>query len=174
MAAPIFFVKKKDGNLRFMQDYQGLNEVTIKNWYPIPLLSELVDQLSEARYFTHLDLRNGYNNVWIAEGHEYKLAFQTPVGLFEPLVMYFRMTNAPGAFQSLMNEISRDLIMENQVVVYLDNILIFSKTLSKHCNIVCKVLRRLQLHDLYLKPEKCKFEKEEMEFLGLIVSKGKT
>lgn len=93
--------------------------------------------------------------------------------MFEPLVMYFGMMNAPGAFQSLMNEIFRDLIMENQVVVYLDNILIFSKTLPEHCNVVQEVLRRLRLHDLYLKLEKCKFEKEETEFLGLIISKGK-
>ncbi len=92
--------------------------------------------------------------------------------MFEPLVMYFGMTNAPGAFQSLMNEIFRDLIMNNQLVVYLDDILIFSKTLDEHRKFVREVLRRLRLHDLYLKPEKCKFEKLETEFLGLIISEG--
>jgi len=129
--APVFFIKKKDGSLRFVQDYRGLNEVTVRNRYPIPLTSELIDQLREAKYFTHLDLRNGYNNVRIKEGHEYKLAFNTPIGLFEPLVMYFGMTNAPGAFQSLMNEIFRDMIINMLIVIYLDDILIFSKSLTE-------------------------------------------
>ena len=120
-----------------------------------------------------MDLRNGYNNVQIKKGYEYKLAFQTPIGLFEPLVMYFGMSNAPGAFQALMNEIFRDLIMNNQVVVYLDNILIYSKTIEEHRRINREVLRRLREHDLYLKPEKCKFKKLRTEFLGLIRSEGK-
>ena len=171
--APVFFIKKKDGGLRFVQDYRGLNTVTIRNRYPIPLTSELVDQLREAKYFTHLDLRNGYNNIRVKEGHEHKLAFQTPLGLFELLVMYFGMTNAPGAFQSLMNEIFRDMISNRKIVVYLDDILIYSKTLEQHREIVREVLRRLKQHNLYLKPEKCKFEKLQTEFLGLIVSKGK-
>ena len=173
-SAPVFFIKKKDGSLRFVQDYRALNAVTVRNRYPIPLSSDLVDQLREARYFTHLDLRNGYNNIRIKKGHEYKLAFQTPIGMFEPLVMYFGMTNAPGAFQSLMNEIFRDMIINNQVVVYLDDILIFSKTLEEHRRLNREVLRRLRLHDLYLKPEKCEFEKLSTEFLGLIISEGNT
>ena len=91
-----------------------------------------MDQLREAKYFTHLDLQNGYNNIRIKKGDEHKLTFQTPLGLFEPLVMYFGMTNAPGAFQSLMNDIFQDLIIKNQVVVYLDDILIYSKTMMEH------------------------------------------
>jgi len=172
-AAPVFFIKKKDGGLRFVQDYRGLNTVTIRNRYLIPLTSELVDQLREAKYFTHLDLRNGYNNIRIKEGHEHKLAFQTPLGLFEPLVMYFGMTNAPGAFQSLMNKIFREMISNGKIVVYLDDILIYSKTLEQHREIVREVLRRLKQHNLYLKPEKCEFEKLQTEFLGLIISEGK-
>ena len=171
-SAPVFFIKKKDGGLRFVQDYRALNEVTVKNRYPIPLSSDLVDQLREAKYFTHLDLRNGYNNIRIKKGHEYKLAFQTPIGLYEPLVMYFGMTNAPGAFQALMNEIFRDLIMDNKVAVYLDDILIYSKTMKEHIEIVNEVLQRLQDNDLYLKPEKCEFHKTKTEFLGLIISEG--
>ena len=131
-SAPMFFIKKKDGGLRFVQDYRNLNNVTIKNRYPIPLTSELIDQLREAKYFTHLDLRNGYNNIRIKKGHEYKLAFQTPIGLFEPLVMYFGMSNAPGAFQALMNEIFKDMIIPCLIVVYLDDILIFSRTKEEH------------------------------------------
>jgi hypothetical protein len=171
-SAPVFFVKKKDGGLRFVQDYRGLNTVTVRNRYPIPLSSELVDQLREAKYFTHLDLRNGYNNIRIKKGHEYKLAFQTPLGLFEPLVMYFGMTNAPGAFQSLMNEIFQDMIMKGQIAVYLDDILIYNKEIGEHQKTVTEVLRRLRLHDLYLKPEKCEFHKLRTEFLGLIISEG--
>jgi len=135
-------------------------------------MSELIDQLREAKYFTHLDLRNGYNNVRIKEGHKYKLAFNTPIGLFEPLVMYFGMTNAPGAFQSLMNEIFRDMIINMLIVIYLDDILIFSKSLTEQHKTTQEVLRRLRLHDLYLKPEKCEFNKLKTEFLGLIVSEG--
>jgi len=172
-AAPVFFIKKKDGGLRFIQDYRALNTVTVRNRYPIPLTSDLVDQLREAKYFTHLDLRNGYNNIRIKEGHKHKLAFQTPLGLFEPLVMYFGMTNAPRAFQSLMNEIFRDMITKGSLVVYLDDILIYSKTIEQHREIVREVLNRLKTHDLYLKPEKCEFEKLQTEFLGLIISEGK-
>jgi len=155
-----------------VQDYRGLNKVTVRNRYPIPLTSELIDQLREARYFTHLDLRNGYNNVRIKEGHEYKLAFNTPIGLFKPLVMYFGMTNTPGAFQSLMNEIFRDMIINMLIVIYLDDILIFSKSLTEQHKTTKEVLQRLWLHDLYLKPEKCKINKLKTEFLGLIVSEG--
>ena len=171
-SAPVFFIKKKDGGLRFVQDYRNLNSVTTKNRYPIPLTSELIDQLREAKYFTHLDLRNGYNNIRIKEGHEYKLAFQTPIGLFKPLVMYFGMSNAPGAFQALMNEIFKDMIVLCLIVVYLDDILIFSRTKEEHTRDVREVLTRLRKHDLYLKPEKCKFNKKETEFLGIIVSDG--
>ena len=171
-SAPVFFIKKKDGGLRLVQDYRALNDVTVKNRYPIPLSSDLVDYLQEAKYFTHLNLRNGYNNIRIKKGHEYKLAFQTPLGLFEPLVMYFGMTNTLGAFQALMNHIFRDLIINNQVAVYLDDILIYSKTIEEHRKIVNQVLQRLADYDLYLKPEKCKFDKTKTEFLGLIISQG--
>src|SRR5258708_14372234 len=140
-ARRVFFIKKKDGKLRFVQDYRALNEVTVKNRYPIPRSSELIDQLREAKYFSHLDLRNGYNNVRIKEGHEHKLAFQTPLGLYEPLVMYFGMTNAPGAFQALMNHIFHDMIMAGKLVVYLDDIMIYANTLEEHRVIVLEVLR---------------------------------
>ena len=103
-------------------------------------MSELIDQLREAKHFTHLDLKNSYNNIRIKKGHEYKLAFNTPIGLFEPLVMYFGMTNAPGAFQSLMNEIFRDMIINMLIVVYLDDILIFSKSLTKQHKTTREVL----------------------------------
>jgi len=132
MAAPVFFIKKKDGSLRLVQDYRALNSMTVKNKYPLPLISELVSQLRGARYFTKLDVRWGFNNVCIKPGDEWKAAFQTDQGLFEPLVMFFRMTNSPATFQTMMNDIFQNLIAEGIVVVYLDDILIFTKTKEEH------------------------------------------
>jgi len=132
IAAPVFFIKKKDGSLWLVQDYRMLNAVTIKNRYLLPLISELVSQLCRAQYFTKLDVRWGFNNVCIKPGDEWKVAFCTNHGLFEPLVMFFGMTNSPATFQTMMNDIFRTLIAEGIVVVYLDDILIFTKTEEEH------------------------------------------
>src|SRR6187551_743563 len=172
LASPVFFVKKKDGKLRFVQDYRKLNEYTIKNRYPLPLVTDIVNRLQGAKYFTKFDVRWGYNNVRIKEGDEWKAAFATNQGLFEPLVMFFGLTNSPATFQALMNSIFADLIALGKVAVYLDDILIFTKTMEEHRSLVKEVLRRLQEHDLYLRPEKCEFEKEEIEYLGLVISEG--
>ncbi len=131
-ASPFFFVKKKDGTLRPVQDYRKLNEMTIKNRYPLPHISELIDKLRGAKYFTKLDVRWGYNNIRIKEGDEEKAAFCTNWGLFEPTVMFFRLTNSPTMFQWMMNNIFHDLIGEGKVTIYLDDILIFSKDLKEH------------------------------------------
>ncbi|SJL18609.1 uncharacterized protein ARMOST_22206 [Armillaria ostoyae] len=131
-ASPFFFVKKKDGSLRPVQDYRKLNEMTIKNRYPLPLISELIDKLQGAKYFTKLDVRWGYNNVRIKEGDEHKAAFRTNQGLFEPTVMFFGLTNSPATFQWMMNDIFKDLISEGKVTIYLDDILIFTKDLDEH------------------------------------------
>jgi len=132
IAASVFFIKKKDGSLRLVQDYCALNTVTIKNRYPLLLISELVSQLCRARYFTKLDVCWGFNNVRIKPGNEWKAAFCTNCGLFEPLVMFFGMTNSPATFQTMMNDRFRTLIAKGIVVVYLDDILIFTKTEEKH------------------------------------------
>ena len=105
MAAPVFFIKKKDGSLRLVQDYQALNSMTVKNKYPLSLISELVSQLHRARYFTKLDVRWSFNNIRIKSGDEWKAAFRTNRGLFEPLVMFFGMTNSPATFQTMINDI---------------------------------------------------------------------
>jgi len=105
IAAPVFFIKKKDSLLRLVQDYRVLNAMTIKNRYPLPLISELVSQLCGAKYFTKLDVCWGFNNVRIKPRDEWKAAFRTNRGLFEPLVMFFRMTNSPTTFQTMMNEV---------------------------------------------------------------------
>ena len=171
MALPFFFVKRKDRRLRPVQDYRKLNNMTIKNQYPLPLIQELVNKLKGTKYFTKLDVRWGYNNVLIKEGDEWKAAFLTNRGLFKPLVMFFGLTNSPATFQTMMHELLRDLINTGKVLVYIDDILIFTNNLDKHCKLVHQSI--LRANKLYLKPEKCEFEKQQIEFLGLIVSKGK-
>jgi len=173
IAAPVFFIKKKDGSLRLVQDYRVLNAVTVKNRYPLPLISELVSQLRGAKYFTKLDVRWGFNNVRIKPGDEWKAAFRTNRGLFEPLVMFFGMTNSPATFQTMMNDIFRTLIAEGIVVVYLDNILIFTETEGQHEQVVRRVLEVLAEHKLFLRPEKCEFHRKRIEYLGLVISENK-
>jgi len=142
MAAPVFFIKKKDGSLRLVQDYQALNSMTVKNKYPLLLISELMSQLRGARYFTKLDACWSFNNVRIKPGDEWKAVFRTNRGLFKLLVMFFGMTNSPATFQTMMNNIFRNLIVEDIVVVYLDDILIFTKTEEEeeHAQAVRQVL----------------------------------
>jgi Reverse transcriptase (RNA-dependent DNA polymerase) len=132
MASPVFFIKKKDGSLRLVQDYRMLNAMTVKNRYPLPIISELIAQLQGAKYFTKLNVRWGFNNVQITEGDKWKAAFCTNRGLYEPLVMFFGLTNIPEMFQTMMNDIFQDLIMEGHVCMYMDDILIFTKTLAEH------------------------------------------
>jgi hypothetical protein len=172
MASPVFFIKKKNGKLRLVQDYQKLNDITIKNRYPLPLPADIINRLSGAKYFSKFDVRWGYTNVRIKEGNEWKAAFTTSCGLFEPRVMFFGLTNSPATFQALMNTIFTDLIAEGRVAVYLDDILVFSTDLEQHRRDVNEVLRRLEAHDLYLRPEKCEFEQTEVEYLGMIISEG--
>jgi hypothetical protein len=147
-----------------------LNAATVKNRYPLPLIDDLVNKLQWAWYFTKLNVWWGYNNVRIKEGDEWKAAFRTNRGMFEPLVMFFGLTNSPATFQTMMNDIFADLIAEGHVVIYLNDILIFTRTLEEHCQIVRRVLEKLCSHKLYLKPDKCEFEKESIEYLGLIIS----
>lgn len=173
MASPVFFIKKKDGSLRLVQDYRVLNAMTVKNCYPLPLISELINKLRGARYFTKLDVWWGFNNVQVKEADKWKAAFRTNHGLFEPLVMFFGLTNSPATFQTMMNDIFQDLIAEGHVCVYLDDILIFTETLEEHHQLLQMVLDRLRLHKLYLRPEKCEFEHTRIEYLGLIVSEGR-
>ena len=168
VAAPVFFVKKKDGGLRFVQDYRRLNAVTVKNSYPLPLISELVNKLRKARVFTKLDVRWGFNNVRIKEGDEWKAAFRTNKGLFEPLVMFFGLTNSPATFQTMMNALFEELISRGVVVVYMDDILIFTETLEEHQRVVREVLEVLRKNNLYLKPEKCEFERERIESASIL------
>ncbi|GLB42450.1 putative chromo (CHRromatin Organisation MOdifier) domain containing protein [Lyophyllum shimeji] len=170
IASPFFFVKKKDGSLRPVQDYRRLNDITIKNRYPLPLVSEIIDKLRGAKYFTKFDVRWGYNNIRIREGDEWKAAFITNRGLYEPLVMFFGLTNSPATFQTMMNDIFRDLIVRGVVIVYMDDILIYTTTLEEHRKVTREVLEILKHHRLFLKPEKCEWEQKKILYLGVIVS----
>jgi hypothetical protein len=143
-----------------------------QNMYPLPLISDLINQLHSAKYFTKLDVRWGYNNVRIKEGNEWKAVFGTNRGLFKLLVMFFGLTNSPATFQTMMNEIFQDLIMEGLVCVYIDNILIYTWTLKGHCCISWLVMEWLWKHKLYLWLDKCEFEKTRIEYLGLIILKS--
>jgi transposase InsO family protein len=172
IASPVFFIKKKDGRLRLVQDYRRLNDFTIKNRYPLPLASDIINRLRQARIFTKFDVRWGYNNIRIKAGDEWKAAFTTNRGLFEPQVMLFGLTNSPATFQALMNTIFADLVAMGKVAVYLDDILIYSHLPQDHREVTHEVLRRLAAHDLYLRPEKCEFDRHEIEYLGLIIQEG--
>ncbi len=169
--AGFFFVGKKDGGLRPCIDYRGLNKITVRNRYPLPLMATAFELLQGASIFTKLDLRNAYHLVRIRQGDEWKTAFNTPTGHYEYLVMPFGLTNAPAVFQALINDVLRDML--NQFVfVYLDDILIFSGSLEEHEGHVSRVLQRLLDNHLYVKPEKCEFHVTQAQFLGFIITPG--
>lgn len=167
--AGFFFVKKKDGSLRPCIDYRGLNNITVRNTYPLPLMSSAFERLQGASCFTKLDLRNAYHLVRIKEGHEWKTAFNTPRGHFEYCVLPFGLSNAPAVFQALVNDVLRDMI-DQFIYVYLDDILIFSRSLQEHVQHVRRVLQRLLENGLFVKAEKCVFHAQSVPFLGHIVS----
>ncbi|KAI5448775.1 hypothetical protein NCC49_006605 [Naganishia albida] len=167
--APVLFVKKKDGTLRLCVDYRKLNAITVKNRYPLPLIDESLDRLRTATWFTKIDLRGAYNLIRITEGDEWKTAFRTRYGLFEYLVMPFGLTNAPATFQHMINEVLREHL-DVCVVVYLDDILVFSKTRDQHVQDVKAILSKLRANRLWAKLEKCEFFKHTVEFLGYVIS----
>ena len=167
--APILFVKKKDGSLRLCVDYRGLNRVTVRNRYPLPLIPELLDRLRTGRVFSKIDLRGAYNLVRIKPGDEWKTAFRTRYGHFEYKVMPFGLTNAPAVFQHMMNHIFREYL-DHFVVIYLDDILVFSSSMEEHTRHVRLILTKLREHGLYAKSEKCEFDRTSVEFLGYVIS----
>ena len=169
--APVLFVKKKDGSLRMCIDYRALNSVTVKNKYPIPRIDEMLDQLNGAHYFTKLDLRSGYNQVRIKPEDIPKTALRTRYGHFEYLVMSFGLTNAPATFQTLMHRVFEELL-DKCVVIYLDDILVYSKTKQDHLNHLRRVLELLRENQLYAKLSKCEFLQNSVEYLGYIVTAG--
>lgn len=168
-ASPVLFVKKKDGSLRLCVDYRALNEITIKNRYPIPLIGPLLDQFRSAKVFSKIDLRGAYHLLRIAEGDEWKTAFRTRYGSYEYLVMPFGLTNAPSSFQHLMHDKFMHLL-DISVVIYLDDICIYSKDPAQHTAHVREVLNILRSSLLFAKVEKCEFSRDSIDFLGYRVS----
>ena len=152
--SPVFFIRKKDGSKRMVMDYHNLNDQIVKNNYPLPLITDLIDNMGSKKIFTKIDLRWGFNNVRIKEGDEWKGAFTMHVGSFEPTVMFFGITNSPATFQVMMNKILRNLINEGKVAAFVDNVLVGTETEEGHNEIVKEVLKRLEENDLYVKPEK--------------------
>jgi hypothetical protein len=169
-AAPILFVPKPHGRgLTLCVDYRGINKITIANRYPLPLMSELQDRVRGAKFFTKMDLKNGYHLIWIKEGDEWKMAFRCRYGLYEFLVMPFGLTNTPATFQDMMNHIFRDML-DQGVIAYIDDVLIYAETEERHDELVEEVLKRLEENGLVISPEKCIWGRNKVEFLGYIIS----
>jgi len=157
-ASGFFLIRKKDGKFHPVQDYRNLNKWTIPNKYPLPLISELIYNLAEKHLFSKFDIRWGYNNIRIKEGDEYKAAFKTSKGLFEPTVMFFGLTNSPATFQTMMDNIFQDEIAQGWLRIYMDNMIIATEDNEVlHELHVNHILDKLEKFDLFLKPEKCKF-----------------
>jgi hypothetical protein len=168
-AAPILFVKKGDGSLRLVIDYRGINEGTIKNRYPLPLLQDTLMNLSKAKWFTKLDIHGAYNLIRMAKGEEWKTTFRTRYGLFESLVMPFGLTNAPATFQNYINDVLAPYL-DRFCTAYLDDTLMYSDNFEEHQQHVRLVLDAFAKAGLHLKPEKCEFHQQEVKYLGLIIS----
>lgn len=167
--APVLFVRKKDGTFRMCIDYRALNKQTIRDSYPLPLVDDLLDSLQGAKYFSKLDLRSGYHQVPIAREDVPKTAFRSRAGSYEFLTMPFGLVNAPATFQRLMNTVLADFV-GTSVVVYLDDILIYSPDLESHERHIHDVLSTLRDHRLFAAPEKCEFFRTSVTFLGYVVS----
>jgi hypothetical protein len=185
-ASSFFFIKKKDGKLRPVQDYRKVNTWTVRNQYPLPLIRDLIRDLGRAVIFTKFNIRQGYNNIRIKEGDKHKAAFKTRRGLFEPTVMYFSLCNLPATFQAFMNDIYRPMIAKHDLLgtairVYMDDITIATKislspsqSHAAHVAAVSNVLKVALEHDLYFKLEKCVFHAPSIDYLGVILEKGVT
>jgi hypothetical protein len=167
--APVLFVEKKDKSQRLCMDYRSLNEVTIKNKYPLPVINDLFDQLKGACVFSKIDLRSGYFQLKIWEQDIPKTAFTTRYGLYEYTVMPFGLTNAPTYFMSMMNKVFMEYL-DKFVVVFIDDILIYSNSKEEHEGHLRLILEKHREHKLYAKFSKCEFWLEKVGFLGHIVS----
>jgi hypothetical protein len=167
--APVLFVKKKDGSMRLCIDYRMLNKCTVRNLYPLPRIDDLFDQLKGAKVFSKIDLRSGYYQLKIKKEDIPKTAFRTRYGHYEYTVMPFGLTNAPVVFMDLMNRIFQEFL-DKFVIVFIDDILIYSATPEEHSLHLHMVLKMLREHRMYAKYSKCEFWLREVMFLGHVVS----
>lgn len=167
--SPILFVRKPDGSFRLYVDYLGLNNLTIKNRYPLPLIVESLNRLRRAKHFTQLDLTNAYHRMRIKEGDKWKTALRTKYGHFEYQVMPFGLSNAPASFQGYINKILAEKL-NIFVIVYLHNILIYTEDPGQaHVDAVRRVLDVLRRNGLFANLKKCRFHKDEVRFLGYVI-----
>jgi len=153
-----------------VQNYQHINQWTIKNGYPLPLIADILDGVGKRKVFTKLDLRWGYNNVRIKEGDEWKAAFTMHIGAYKPTVIYFELTNSPTTFQTMINNLFRDLINQGDMVTFINDILVATDTEEGYNKLEEEVLKRLEENDLFIKPKKCKWKVREVEFLGVVIN----
>src|SRR5258705_3725182 len=168
-ASPIIIVRRPGSAPQICVDYRALNDITIKDQHLLPRIEETLNQIRGARYFTKIDLRRYFHQIRIQEGDEWKTAFRSRYGLFEFLVMPFGLTNAPAIAQRFMNDTLREFL-DQFCVIYIDDILIYSKTKKEHQEHVRRVLAKLKEAGLYAKVEKCEFNVEKTSFLGFIIS----
>ncbi len=171
-ASPVLFVSNKDGSLRFCVDYRAPNRFTVKNSYPLPRIDTLMDRIGSAQYFSTIDLRSGYDKMRIAEKDISKTAFSTRYGHYEYTVVPFRLTNAPAAFMSIMNDVFKDY-NDSFLIVYLDDILVYSNSWDEHIGHVRLVLDRLREHKLDAKLSNCTFGVQDVDYLGFVLRAGK-
>ena len=167
--SPMFFVPKKDGRSRMVVDYRRLNEATIPDVYPLPLISQITNELSKAKYFTKLDLVGAYQLLRVAEGYEHLTAFRTQYGMYESLVVRDGLRNAPAVFQHFLNEVFKD-VLGRGVTIYIDDILIYAENLDELRRLTTKVFDLVRGASLYLKASKCEFERTSLTFLGFVIS----
>ena len=150
-------------------DYYKLNKIMIKNKYPLLIIQELLDLLADAIYFSLMDINIGYNNVLMDKASRKLVVFVTNLGMYEPLVMFFRLTNSLATFLTMMNALFKDLIYAGKVAIYMDNILVFSKTMEEHIKTIWQVLQILQDNDLYLQPSKCHLHNKKINYLKYVI-----